>query len=844
MSRSLTLALAAALFAVVAATPSVQPRTDELWYVYYDRGLRALEKSRWSEAIAQLEQALKKSGKSSANARTYGMRFIKYFPSFYLGVAYYNKGDTDRALDYLKREAAGGEIRKSDTHRQQLEVLLSAASGPRADQAALQAAEANRRKELETKLAEGIALFQKGQFANALAVFEAVLSLDPTNAEAKRQKELVQRQALEAELKQVRVAAQPKRPTPARPGGPRPVTPPAPVTPPTPAPVTPAPATPAPVTPAPVTPAPVTPAPVTPAPQLPVVEKVPATPPPKDTAAAPPRPVVVAQPRPQAQPQKPPEQPAPAGGGGAVVPVPVPVTVPVGAAGEKEPEKQPEKAAPVTPAPIAPEPVAPAPVTPAPVAPAPEPALTEAALFEARAWEMIRRGKDLLAKGDYEGALGKFSLVLTLAEDIPTLPSQLIADAKTYRDAADGEIKRGAEARRQAELAAASQAARTPPQVAIITPTNLEEPVKDEIIRFQGAVVDNNGVSSVEVEVNGRRFGNVQAGASTRGVGVVARPASAVAASSQPTENKGTIVNFSHDVHLTQPVNKVVIRARNIYGLTTEQVAEVKLEVKRPKVWAAIIGIGDYQHQNVPDLDFTVADAEGFYDYLINDLAIPKENVFKLINGEATTQQIKTVLGTKLRQKAAPEDMVIIYYAGHGAPEQDAANLDGDGLEKYLLSWEADPENLYGSAFSMNEIANIFSRIQSERVVFIADACYSGASGGRTVFSSGMRLRGNEIKDNFLARLSGSGKGRVILSASSANEPSQERSDLGHGVFTYYLLEGLKGAADGNRDGVITVDEVYEYVADKVPAETGQTQHPVRKGEVEGEIILGRARTT
>ena len=58
-------------------------------------------------------------------------------------------------------------------------------------------------------------------------------------------------------------------------------------------------------------------------------------------------------------------------------------------------------------------------------------------------------------------------------------------------------------------------------------------------------------------------------------------------------------------------------------------------------------------------------------------------------------------------------------------------------------------------------------------------------------------------------------------------------------VFTYYLLEGLRGKADVNKDGIITVDEVYNYVSINVPKATGQAQHPVKKGSVEGQLIMG-----
>jgi uncharacterized caspase-like protein len=82
----------------------------------------------------------------------------------------------------------------------------------------------------------------------------------------------------------------------------------------------------------------------------------------------------------------------------------------------------------------------------------------------------------------------------------------------------------------------------------------------------------------------------------------------------------------------------------------------------------------------------------------------------------------------------------------------------------------------------------------------------------------------------------------VILTASRAGELSEERDDLGHGVFTHYLLKGLNGPADLDADGLITVDEVYSYVSQHVPEATGQNQHPVKKGEVEGQIVLGQVR--
>ena len=198
--------------------------------------------------------------------------------------------------------------------------------------------------------------------------------------------------------------------------------------------------------------------------------------------------------------------------------------------------------------------------------------------------------------------------------------------------------------------------------------------------------------------------------------------------------------------------------------------------------------------------------------------------------------KLRSVLGTRLKKKAGKEDMVIIYFAGHGATETDTLSPDGDGLEKYLLPVDAKPEDLYASALPMRELSHIFNRLRSERLIFIADACYSGAAGGRTIsITGGLRAR---ISDKFIDRIS-SGKGRIILTASGANEVSAEKPELKHGVFTHYLLQGLEGAADINQDSLITVDEIYTYVSTEVPRETGQEQHPVKKGTVEGRLVLG-----
>ena len=95
------------------------------------------------------------------------------------------------------------------------------------------------------------------------------------------------------------------------------------------------------------------------------------------------------------------------------------------------------------------------------------------------------------------------------------------------------------------------------------------------------------------------------------------------------------------------------------------------------------------------------------------------------------------------------------------------------------------------------------------------------------------------LSEKFYERIS-KGKGRVILSSCSANEVSKEDDDLKHGIFSYHLLRGLKGETDHDTDGIITLSELFSFLSRKVPDATGQDQHPVRKGESEGELVIGR----
>jgi len=438
----------------------------------------------------------------------------------------------------------------------------------------------------------------------------------------------------------------------------------------------------------------------------------------------------------------------------------------------------------------------------------------------------------------YEEALAKYKEFLQLEPNDPER-----ADIEAIIASLEQQIG-SAQSTPTPEPTAPVVAGNNPPVIEIVEPASLigqKNLVIEETnpvvttVRLVGVVCDDDEV--VKVTVNGQPV--ELSIPSTRNTEVV-------------TSKSINKYQFTALVGLSQGENVIEVKAWDgANNIGQAQVAinynpETSVEVAGPvntplqkgEKWAVVIGIGKYQHSGINSLNYTVADAESIYKFLTTDGGFDADHVKLLTDDDATTKNIKSALGQFLSRKAMENDTVFIYYSGHGAPEPDPASTDGDGMSKYIVTYDSDPEDLYSTAFPMEEVRTIFQRIEAKKIVFFIDACYSGASGGKTFSKPGMKT-GN-VSEQFLDDMS-EGEGRVVITASGTNEVSLETPELGHGVFTYYLLEGLKGGADMNSDKMITVDEVYEYLYEKVvktSKDYGGGQHPMKKGESSGRFIL------
>jgi hypothetical protein len=228
--------------------------------------------------------------------------------------------------------------------------------------------------------------------------------------------------------------------------------------------------------------------------------------------------------------------------------------------------------------------------------------------------------------------------------------------------------------------------------------------------------------------------------------------------------------------------------------------------------WAVVIGVSDYADSRIPALRYAAKDAKALHDWLVSPAGgrYAPSRVKLLLDRNATAAAIKEALYTWLRQ-TIEEDVVVIYFAGHGSPDSPDTpqNL-------YLLPHDTRYDAIASTGFPMWDVETALKRfIKARRVVVLADACHSGGVGA--TFDVARRALGdvqpNRISSG-LQNLASVGAGVAVISASDDRQLSAESAKFGggHGVFTHFLLEGLKGQADYNQDSRVTLGELIPFL--------------------------------
>jgi WD40 repeat protein/uncharacterized caspase-like protein len=242
-----------------------------------------------------------------------------------------------------------------------------------------------------------------------------------------------------------------------------------------------------------------------------------------------------------------------------------------------------------------------------------------------------------------------------------------------------------------------------------------------------------------------------------------------------------------------------------------------------PQHWAVVVGVSEYTNPGIPSLKYADKDAEALANFLRRPEGggYDSDHMRVLLNKDATLANVKDALINFLNQ-AIDMDLVLIYFAGHGAPQPARPQ------NIYLLTSDSDPTALGTSAFPMWDIPTILARyISAKRIIVFTDACHSGNISVNFA-TRGVGVSEENLVNQQLTDLSKSKEGVVVFTASASGEVSQEFPEMSHGVFTYYLLEGMEGKADYNNDYTVTINELMRYVEEQVKRKTHGAQNPTR----------------
>ena len=353
------------------------------------------------------------------------------------------------------------------------------------------------------------------------------------------------------------------------------------------------------------------------------------------------------------------------------------------------------------------------------------------------------------------------------------------------------------------------RAEKTPPTIILNKHPNRTDTYNTFI---RGRVTDNEGVMTVMV--NGRKPG---------------------------VKADGT---FASRVKLAFGKNNISVQAEDVNGnvaerkftiireefIPEETLADVdmppKTRMNNPNGVAVVIGVENYQY--VSDATYAYNDAEVFREYLADTLGYKKSKIKIVTNSKATLAELNKLLGPNgwiARNVKAKTSDVVVYFSGHGIP-------DAKTKKTGLLPFDVDPN--YSVGMTLRDLYTTLGTLDAKSVTVFLDTCFSGQ--GREKQSLLADARGIMV----VPLEKNIPKPMTVLSAATAGQISGPLKDKEHGLFTYYVLKGLGGAADSNKDKQLTVSELGSYVQANVKeqaAAKGWNQTPELQGASERVLV-------
>ncbi len=245
--------------------------------------------------------------------------------------------------------------------------------------------------------------------------------------------------------------------------------------------------------------------------------------------------------------------------------------------------------------------------------------------------------------------------------------------------------------------------------------------------------------------------------------------------------------------------------------------------------YAVVVGISDYQDDDIPDLKFAHRDASSFADWLASESggSLPETHLRLLMNEEATNAQM-LVSFDWLIEKSQPGDRVLIYFSGHGDVEHITKYNKG-----YLLGYDSPPKYYSIGAFPIDFLKDIISNLSDDgaQVILILDACRAGKLAGGNI--NGTQITASRLQQKFANEI------KILSCQPDEYSLEGEQWGDGRGCFSYHLENALYGLADLNNDGQVNLLELRSYLEEKVSeAAEPDSQIPMVQGPPRHNVSL------
>jgi len=231
--------------------------------------------------------------------------------------------------------------------------------------------------------------------------------------------------------------------------------------------------------------------------------------------------------------------------------------------------------------------------------------------------------------------------------------------------------------------------------------------------------------------------------------------------------------------------------------------------MSHPDAIAVVIGVKDYQHDDVPSVDYALNDARTMKKYLVQTMGYRERNV--IVAENASGSDLRRLFGTETKPKGKlynyvqkGESPVFVYYSGHGAP-------DASSQKAYLLGSNTNPNYMSINGYPVEQLYENLAKIPAKSVTVTLDACFSGVSeAGQIVQNVSPAVL--SVENPIIGMENG-----LAFTAGAADQVSSWYPEKRHGLFTYYFLKGLRGNADQDDNQTITAKEMEAYLKEKVP---------------------------